>query len=72
MTYNGLNLFLITARECGTWVKDPKKATYVALYVTQRQTMSPKLASAKLTKGRELVSVVRIRDIDYVELWRRR
>ena len=71
VTYNGLNFFLITARECGTWVKDPKKATYVALYVTQRQTMSPAQKRA-LTKGRELVSVVRIRDIDYVELWRTR
>ena len=42
----------------------------VARMLTQRQTLTPRRKAA-LTKGRELVSVVRIRDIDYVELWRR-
>ena len=45
--------------------------TDVALYITQRQTMSPQRKAA-LTRGRDLVSVVRIREIDYVELWRKR
>ena len=70
VTFHGLNPYLVTARECGRWVRATADPTYVALYVTQRQTMSAQELAAA-TKGRELVSTVRIRDIDYVELWRR-
>jgi hypothetical protein len=71
VTYHGLNFFLPRAHACGQWIKDAASATYEALYVTDRQITPPRRLKA-LTKGRELVAVVRIRDIDYVELWRRR
>jgi hypothetical protein len=70
VTFTGLNFFLMTTHECGRWVPEPAQADYVAIYVTNRQTMRPAVR-AVLIEGRRLVSVVRIRGIRYVELWRR-
>jgi hypothetical protein len=71
VTYHGLNFFLPRAHACGRWIPNAKKATYEALYITDRQITPPRKLRA-LRKGRVLVDVIRIRDIDYVELWRRR
>ncbi|MBV9921415.1 MAG: hypothetical protein JOY78_11260 [Pseudonocardia sp.] len=71
VTFNGLGFLLVTTRHCGRWTKDMRKATYQAIYVTDRQVMSKRRYRA-LTHGRKLVAVVHIRAIPYVELWRRR
>jgi hypothetical protein len=71
VTVYGLNLFLLGTDQCGRWVPTPAQATYLALYVSLIQIRTDRELAAK-TDGFELVSTVRIRDIDYVEIWRRR
>jgi hypothetical protein len=71
VTLSGLNPFLATTHECGRFVLYSGRGKYYALYVSDRQLMTP-VQRANLRKRRKLVSVVRVRGIDYVELWRRR
>jgi hypothetical protein len=69
VTFSGLDPFMIDTWQCGTWVPDPEKATYLAVYVSRMQRSTDR-ELRELTKGRVLVSTVTIRDIDYVLIWR--
>ncbi len=59
---------LANAFPCGTRVRPTTPADYRVLYVNERQRMTPAEVAAVRASGR-LVDVIRVRGIDYAEIY---